>query len=90
MIKVVCSAVIENNQGKILSIHLNKEKPEGVWVTPGGKLENEETCRECVKRECFEELGIEVEVGDIIGISEVEYDKEEYWTFLLFDTLMAN
>lgn len=90
MIKVVSAAVIQNQQYKVLAVHLNKEKPEGVWVTPGGKLEENETCRECVKRECFEELGIDVEVGSIIGISEVEYDKDDYWTFLLFNTKIVN
>lgn len=84
MIKLVCAAAIKNKEGKILAVHLNKEKPEGVWVTPGGKLEYDESCRDCVKREVKEELGVDIEVGEIIGISESEYDPGDIWTFLIF------
>lgn len=84
MIKVVCAAAITNQKGEILAVRLNKEKPEGVWVTPGGKLEEGETCRGCVKREVKEELGVDIEVGEIVGISEVEYEENEFWTFLIY------
>jgi mutator protein MutT len=35
------------------------------WEFPGGKLEDNETLEECLKREIREELSIEIEVGSL-------------------------
>lgn len=83
MIKVVGSAIIRNNEGKILAIKLNKEIVGGVFVPPGGKLEPDETLRECIIREIKEELGIEIELTGIEGITEEKYD-DGHWVFVLY------
>ena len=62
--KVIGVGVIHNNQGEILiDRRLNRGEMAGLWEFPGGKIENDETVEECVKREIKEELGIEVAVG---------------------------
>jgi 8-oxo-dGTP pyrophosphatase MutT (NUDIX family) len=38
------------------------------WELPGGALEPGETARECVERECGEELGRHISVGPLTGI----------------------
>jgi 8-oxo-dGTP diphosphatase len=62
----VTAGVIEKD-GKILIAKRKTGKCIGAkWEFPGGKLEENETLQECLKRELKEELDIEVEVKDYI------------------------
>lgn len=60
----VRAIIIQNNN--ILLIHRVKNNKE-YWVFPGGGLEETDSSQEeGLKRECIEELGVDVQVGKFI------------------------
>lgn len=62
----VTAAVIVNN-GKILIARRKHAYMGYHWEFPGGKLEENETLEECLRREIKEELGIDIAVGNLIS-----------------------
>lgn len=57
--KVVCAAIIRNEK---IGIAKRKSKiSNGIYEFPGGKVEDNETEKEALKREIKEECGIEIE-----------------------------
>lgn len=70
----VTAAIIEKD-GLVLAA---RRKPgrhlAGYWEFPGGKLEPEETEKECLARELLEEFDILCTVGDFFAESIYEYE----------------
>ncbi len=62
----VTAAVIEKD-GKILIARRKHPFMGHSWEFPGGKLEDNETLEECLKREIHEELGIDITVGELVS-----------------------
>jgi len=75
MIKpVVVTAAIIVRDGKVLIARRpTGGRHPGEWEFPGGKLETGETPRECLAREMFEEMGIEVSVGEKLASTRYAY-----------------
>ncbi len=54
--------------GKILLIRRGREPFKGEWAVPGGRIEDNETAEDCVRREMKEETGLDVEPVKLTGI----------------------
>ena len=91
---ISCGVIIENDQGEIL---LQKRRDNRLWALIGGAMEIGEKFIEVVKREAFEEAGIEIEELTLFGIYSGEdgiitYPNGDicYGTGIIFKTNVYN
>lgn len=82
MTTVVVAAVIVRDGRVLLTRRLEGQHLAGLWEFPGGKLEGGESPQEALVRECREECGIEVEVGEIVDVTYHRYPEKD--VLLLF------
>lgn len=75
MKKRVRAVIVQNDL--VLLIHRVKGDNE-YWVFPGGGLEEADLSpQEGLKRECMEELGVDVEVGDLLIEEVCDFSNEK-------------
>ena len=65
------SAAVVRKDDRILLGKRGKQPGYGKWVLPGGGVDFLESYRDAAKREIWEETGLEVVVGDFIGVYEI-------------------
>ena len=65
------AAAIFRNGDKVLLMRRATDQPlAGTWEYPGGKFEDSEDGPTCLRRELFEQLGIDAQIGDLITIAK--------------------
>jgi 8-oxo-dGTP diphosphatase len=80
--KVALKAFIER-EGKILIVR--DVNDDDVWEIPGGRLDEGEAPEAGLARELREELGVEIEVGELIYTEQSLHTQKGEWTlFLVF------
>lgn len=73
-IRVVCGIILKD--GKVLAAQRSESMSLPLkWEFPGGKLSDEESEEDALKRELFEELNIHVFVGERLSNSIYDYGK---------------
>lgn len=67
-------------EGKLLVI--KKQDKEGYYyILPGGGQEHGESLHQTLKRECIEEINVDVEIGNLIFIREYIGKNHEHFAF---------
>ena len=74
----VTGAIIENDDNFLIGRRAKNEKSSGMWEFPGGKLEEGESPKECIKRELKEELNIDAEIGELFFSYTYNYPHVSY------------
>lgn len=69
---VACDGLLIEN-GKVLLVRRRHMPEKGKWAIPGGRIEDNETVEECLKRELREEIGVDVAPIRLFGV----YSKPE-------------
>lgn len=88
MVRVVAGFIEDG--GKILLVKRPWHKKRGgLWEFPGGKIEDNETPQEALKRELREELGVEILPQDIIIREIYTYPDEIIELILIKATLLG-
>jgi A/G-specific adenine glycosylase len=69
----VTAAVIQREGKALLAKRPSSGLLGGMWEFPGGKVENGESLPACLRREIREELGVDVRVGEAVGVYRHAY-----------------
>ncbi len=69
--KLVAGALFEMDGGIVL-VQRDIEPGYGKWTFPGGFVERGEVAEEAARREVLEETGLEIEVGEVVGLYSYE------------------
>lgn len=78
--KPTASVLLENEKSEVLLTRRAIEPLKGYWDTAGGFCEEDEHPEDAAKREVKEELGVDIELTELIGIIMDRYGDYGGWT----------
>ena len=72
----VAAGLVFRNGLLLITLRRPEDHLGGMWEFPGGKREPGERYEDCLRRELHEELGIEVEVKDLVDSISHDYPEK--------------
>jgi ADP-ribose pyrophosphatase YjhB (NUDIX family) len=79
-IGVGVGAVILNERCEVLLLFRKKQPEAGHWTIPGGAVEWFETCADAIRRECREEVGLDVDIDRLLTVVDhIVKDDGAHW-----------
>ena len=66
--KLAVVALVEDEAGRLLYVQRDHEPQLGAWAWPSGFVDAGEDVRAAARREVREETGLEVELGELLGV----------------------
>ena len=66
--RLVVTTIPVTEDGRVVLLKRGIEPGRGMWAQPGGFLEVDETVTEAAIRETFEETGLVVQPGEVVGL----------------------
>ncbi|MFI3242558.1 MAG: (deoxy)nucleoside triphosphate pyrophosphohydrolase [Alphaproteobacteria bacterium] len=86
--KIVGTAIITKENKILIAQRPEGKSLAGLWEFAGGKLEENETIEQCLKREIFEELNVQIKIGDFLMDSHYKYEHGEFLLKVYFATII--
>lgn len=83
------SAFVLDDDGRIMLARRAYEPDAGKWDVPGGFLEEGEDPVDGLRRELREEAGIEIDVGDFVGVFTDTYGEVSHVLNLVWEARIA-
>lgn len=71
---VIAATVLVERDGKILLVLRGENPGKGLWGLPGGFMEADETIEQAAARECLEETGLKIALGETLGVWSYFHD----------------
>jgi len=85
---VGCGAAILRGR-RLLLVKRLKPPEAGHWSLPGGKVDFGEPVADAVKREAFEELGVEIALSRPLGLVEMIGIDGQHWVSPIYEAAIA-
>ncbi len=82
-IRVVAGVLLDEDKNILLGKRSEEKELGGFWEFPGGKIESDESPKECLEREIKEELDIEIRIIEKLCGFNYDYGTKEI-KFIVF------
>src|ERR1700704_4955723 len=83
--RVGVGALITDDLGRVLLVKRRREPEANHWGIPGGKVDFGERLVDTCAREIQEEVGVEIEVGDLVClVDQIDVEAGTHWVAPVF------
>jgi len=74
---IAAGVIAQREDGQIVLVLRGENPGKGLWGLPAGFMEVDETVEAAARRECLEETGLTVELGDLWGVWSYHHEPKQ-------------